>query len=146
MQSRDMGEIVDRWVKYLNAKDFNGLESLYAPDAVQYEAPIKRTKVGREHIRRRLEKIAQGSDDFRAEIQTICVAFSKAVLAITYKGTNTAPFLGHKPTNKHFEFETCMIIECMNGKIVKHTTYLDIATIFRSVGLTDVPKWYEEAA
>lgn len=146
MDCIDMGTIVDHWIKYLNAKDFDSLESLYAVDAVLYEAPIKRTKVGREHIRHWLETLTAGSDDLRAEINTICIAHSKAVLAVSYSGTNTSPFLGYPPTNRHFEFETCKILECEGGSIVKHTTYLDIATIFRSAGITNITRWYEQAA
>lgn len=146
MNYAETGEIVDQWFKALNAKDFDAMMSLYAPDAVQYEAPIRRTKIGRDHVRARLKKLTDASGDFHAEISTICIAQNKAAVAITYEGTNTAPYLGHKPTGKHFILDTCFILECRQGKIVRHTTYIDTATILRAMGLTDIPKWHEEAA
>lgn len=142
----DMGEIVDAWVKHFNAKDFEKLFSLYEVDAIQYEASTNQTKIGRSHILNRYRTLANASGDYKAEIKTICVAQKRVVFTIRLSGTNTAPLLGHKPTYKHFDFQTCIILESANGKIIRHTTFLDMATVFRAIGMTDFPRWYEVAA
>lgn len=124
MKNIEIGETVDRLIKALNVKDFDEATKLYASDVVQLEAAINKTSVGVDAILSRINILASASKDMQIRLRKICVSAHNAVLEFTCSGTNTAPFLGYEPTQKHFEFTTCSTLEIENGKIAgtRHTS------------------------
>lgn len=142
MRTIEVGEVIDALFKALNAKDFDEAVKLYASDVVQYEAAINKTSVGVGAVIARINTLSSASSDLQFRLRKLCVSSHSAVLELTCSGTNTAPFLDYQPTHNPFEFTTCSALEVENGKIVKHTTYLDIVTVMRALGLVDFPEFY----
>ncbi|MBE0446798.1 MAG: ester cyclase [Actinobacteria bacterium] len=61
-------------------------------------------------------------------------------------GTHTGRFLDYEPTGRTFDIDSCLIFKVKDSKIIKHTTYLDTATILRALGIITIPGVRPEAA
>lgn len=146
MTKTEIINFVKEWFDTLNEKDFVRLRSFYADDVVQFEAPTRTTKVGYGFIAERLKSLTGSSCDFHSEINNILVDDNTAIVLFTDSGTNTERFLGHKSTKTHYKFDSCIIFEFENKKIAKHTTFLDVATVFRAMGIAKLPNSYGKAA
>jgi steroid delta-isomerase-like uncharacterized protein len=146
MTEQEMRTIVEQVVEILNSKDPERLRSLYSEDAVLYQAPVKKTLVGQDHIVARVRDLSEMSKDSHMTIRELHVAGDTAFLEFNFVGTNTGRFLDYEPTGRKFDIDSCVSFQFRNGKIVKHTTYLDTATVLRHLGLISIPHARPEAA
>ncbi|HZD58965.1 MAG TPA: ester cyclase, partial [Anaerolineae bacterium] len=69
-----------------------------------------------------------------------------AILEFNETGTQTGRFLDYEPTGNKIDIDSCLVFRVRNGKITNHTTYLDTATILRSLGLIEITGVRPEAA
>lgn len=139
MKKNDIYTMIEQWVDVWNAKDMDRMKSMYAEDVVLYQAPVRHAVKGWDYIRDRLESVIQGFPDAALKINDLHVDGDIAILEFSETGTQTGRFLDYAPTGKKAEFDSCIVFRVNNnGKIVNHTTYLDTATILRSLGLIEV--------
>lgn len=146
MNENDIRKMFAEWVDAFNSGDVERMRSFYTEDAVLYQAPIKKTLVGLDYIVARLKDFSEMSEDSRFTIRDLHVDGDTAILEFNIAGTHTGRFLDFEPTGRRLDIDSCLIFEVRDGRITKHTTYLDIATVLRALGLISVPGTREEAA
>lgn len=145
MTESEIRDLFDRWVDAWNSGDPERYRPLYAGDVVLYQAPVKKTLVGIDNIVAR-GKTLDMSTDARLTVRELHIAGDTVIMEFNITGTHNAPFLDYEPTGRKFDFDSCLIFKVKDGKIIKHTTYLDTATILRALGLLTVPGARPEAA
>lgn len=146
MMESEIREVIDRWFEAWNAGDIKGLEALYDENVVLYLAPLKRTLTGRRYIVQRIKSLQDLSSDAQITLNGLHIAGNAAVVELNIHGTHTGKFLGFEPTGRPLDLDTCLVFELVDGKIVKHTTYLDDSIVLRALGLISVPEARPEAA
>jgi len=146
MNENETRALVEEWVDAWNAAEPERMRALYTPDAVLYQAPQKKALVGVDHIIERWHAVAGIANDSRFTLRELHVAGDTAILEFNVAGTHTTRFLDFEPTGRGLDIDSCLVFKVENGKITKHTTYLDTATILRALGLLEIPGVREEAA
>ncbi|HZD59285.1 MAG TPA: ester cyclase [Anaerolineae bacterium] len=146
MAASEIRTMMEQWADVWNAKDADRLMAFYADDVVLYQAPLKKTLVGKEYLAARFRDIIEMSSDIRLTIRELHVDGDTAVMEFNTIGTHTGRFLDYEPTGRTFDYDSCLIFKVKDGKITKHTTYLDTATILRALGLISIPGVRPEAA
>ncbi len=147
MKKNDIYDMIEQWVDAWNARDIGRMESMYAEDVVLYQAPVRQALKGWNYVRDRFEDIIEGFPDAVMKINDLHVDGDIAILEFSETATQTGRFLDYEPTGNKAEFDSCIVFRVNNnGKIVNHTTYLDTATILRSLGLVKVAGARPEAA
>lgn len=135
------------WPRLWNAKDVEGMASLYAQDVVLYKAFVKKTLRGLENMTSRFQELIEMSNDAHLSIRDLYVLGDTAIMEINITGTHTGLFLEHEPTGRRFDIDTCLVFKVRDdGKIIQHTTYLDPATLLRALVLVEIIGTHEEAA
>lgn len=146
MEASEVRQLIERWVEAWNGKDAEDVRRFYTDDVVLYQAPVDRTLTGVDHIIDRYRDLSEMSDDSRFTIRRLHVVGDIAVLEANITGTHTGTFLNYEPTGRPLNINVCLVLDARDGKIVKHTTYLDTATILRAIGVIDIPEARPEAA
>lgn len=146
MTESEIRNLFDRWVDVWNSEDPELNRTLYAEDVVLYQAPVKKTLVGVDHIIARAKALNEGSTDARLTVRELHIAGDTVIMELNVTGTNDGRFLGYEPTGRRLDIDSCLIFKVKDGKIIKHTTYLDTATILRALGLITIAGARPEAA
>jgi len=146
MTENEIRNLFDQWVDAWSSRDPERDRALYAEDVVLYQAPIKKTLVGIDHIIARAKDFYEMSEDSRLTVRELHVVGDTAVMELNITGTHTGRFLDYEPTGRKFDFDSCLVFKVKDGKIIKHTTYLDTATVLRALGLLTIPGVRPEAA
>jgi predicted ester cyclase len=77
--------------------------------------------------------------DQRHENVVMHVADDDTIIAeFDLLGTNLGPFLGGDPTGKSFRVPTIAVFSFEGDGITNERVYLDLATMFRQIGRTDL--------
>lgn len=135
------------WVDTWNLNDPEKIKQFYTEDVVLYQAPLRKALHGREHLLERYEDFLEMSNDVKVTLRDIHIDGDSVILEINIKGTNTGKFLDYEPTGKKIDLDTCLSFKVNDeGKITKHTTYLDTATLLRILGHIEVTGTRAEAA
>ncbi|MCL6473048.1 MAG: ester cyclase [Firmicutes bacterium] len=138
MKKADIFNMIEDWVDAWNAKDIDRMKSMYAEDVILYQAPIKQALKGWDYIQDRLSALLEGFPDARIKINDLHIDGDIAILEFNETGTQTKQFLGYAPTGNRMDVDSCIVFRIRGGKIINHTTYLDTATILRSLGLIEI--------
>ena len=146
MKKRDIYDMIEQWVDAWNAKDMDRMKSMYTKDAVLYQGPVREALKGWDYIYNRLQDLAMGFPDAHIKINDLHVDGDIAILEFNETGTQTGRFLDYEPTGNKIDIDSCLVFRVRNGKITNHTTYLDTATILRSLGLIEITGVRPEAA
>lgn len=146
MTESEIRNLCEQWVDVWNSKDWERMRTFYAEDAVLYQAPVKKTLVGVDHIIDRGKDFGEMSKDGRFTARELHVAGDTAIMEFNMTGTHTGRFLDYEPTGRKLDFDSCIIFKVKDGKIIKHTTYVDTATVVRALGLITIPGVRPEAA
>lgn len=135
MNESEIRQLVQQWVDAWNSQDRERITSLYADDVVFYQAPAKKTFIGRDYLINRFEDFLELMPDWHNEIQELYIDGDTAIVKLNGTGTQTGPFLEFRPTGRMLDMDFCLIFKFKDSKIIKHTTFLDTATLLRSLGL-----------
>ena len=146
MNETEIRTIVEQWVAASNDKDMNAFRQLYADDVVLYQAPVKKSLTGIEHVIARLEALSEMSPDSRMTVRGLHIDGDTAILEFNFVATQTGRFFDYEPTGKMIDVDSCLVFKVENGKIARHTTYLDTASILRALGFIEVKGTRAEAA
>lgn len=147
MNEDEIRKLCQQWVQDWHSADAERLKNLYAEDVTLYQAAVRTSLVGREHILARWRDLREMSKDGELTLRELYVEGNTAILWLHAKGTHTGRFLNYEATGRRYEFEPCLIFKFReDGKIVEHITFLDTATILRALDLISVPGARPEAA
>lgn len=146
MNKYELKNIAEKWIEAWNVVDEARIRELYADDVELYQAPVKKSLVGIEHILSRTKDFASMSDNGVMTANAIHVTENNIILEVNVTGIHNGKFLDYEPTGRKLDIDTCVILTIKDQKIVRHTTYLDTATILRSLSLIEVPGTKAEAA
>ncbi len=147
MDESKIRKIVKQWIDAWNSDDFERIGALYAEDVILYQAPVKKTSVGREHVIARAKSFIEMSSDAHLSIRELYISRDTAIMENNFTGTHTGRFLDYEPTGRSMDIDTCITLKFReDGKIIKHTTYLDTATVLRAVGLVSMPSMRQDVA
>ncbi len=138
--------MVEQWVDAWNAKDMDRMKSMYSEDAILYQGPVREALKGWNYVYDRFQDLFSGFPDAQIKINDLHIDGDIAVLEFNETGTQTGQFLGYEPTGNKINIDSCLVFRISKGKIVNYTTYLDIATILRSLGLVKISGAHPEAA
>lgn len=141
-----MRHMFEGWVDAWNSRDEERVSSFYSDTVILCQPGPKKTLIGRRHVIDRYRDFNLMSDDSEMIIRDLYVDGVTAILEVSLVGTNTGPFLDYVPTGRMIDLETCLVFKVAGGKIIKQTTYLDTATVLRSLGHISVPSARAEAA
>ncbi len=146
MEKQELKNMFIQWVDAWNARDMEKLLSLYAEDAVLYQAWAKKKLEGLEFVSARFKDLRDMSDDSKVIIRELFADEDTVIAEITFAGTHNGPFLDFEPTGKKFDIDTIFTLKVKDGKIIKHNSYLETATVLRVLDLLRMPSTREEAA
>lgn len=146
MKESEVYNVIEQWVDAWNEKDIDRMESMYTEDAVLYQAPVRQALKGWNYLHDRLTDLYEGFPDAKMKINDLHVDRNIAFLEFNEIGTHTGRFLDFEPTGNKIDIDSCIVFRVNNGKIVNHTTYLDTATILRSLGIIKITGTRPEAA
>ncbi len=146
MKKSDVENMIEQWVDAWNAKDMERMKSMYAEDVVLYQGPVRKSLKGWGYVHDRLQDLATGFPDARIKINDLHIDGDIAILEFNETGTQTGRFLDYEPTGNEIDIDSCLVFRVSRGKIINHTTYLDTATILRSLGLVKITGARPEAA
>ncbi|RJQ53171.1 MAG: hypothetical protein C4521_07825 [Actinobacteria bacterium] len=136
----------DKWLQAWNSDDADWVRTFYQENAVLYQAPEKRSAVGREFVIGWWRILKQAAPDTRTTINALHVSGDTVVLEVNMKGTHSGEFLGYQPSGGVMDVDTCLAFIMEDERIAQHTTYLDVATMLRAFGLISVPPAEAQAA
>lgn len=146
MTESEIRSFTEQLVETINSGDWERLRSLYDDDAVLYQATVKKTIVGADHIINGIKDFGEMSKDWHATIRELYIVGDTAIMEVSSTGTHTGRFLDYEPTGRRFDINNCLIYKIKDGKIIKQTTYFDAATLLRALGLITIPGARPEAA
>lgn len=146
MNEQQMRQKLQDWVEAWNSADEDRVKSFYAEDAVLYQAPVGKSLTGREHLVARYRDFKETSKGGEMTVRNLYVDGDTGILEVAVDGMHTGRFLDYEPTHRPFHIETCLIMKFAGDKIVRHTTYLDTATVLRALGLIEITGTRAEAA
>lgn len=146
MNETEMREFAEQWVEIWNSTDEAQIRGLYAEDVVLYQAAVKKTLTGIDHIIARTKDFTSMSSDSVMTARNIYVDGDTLILEVNVVGTHDGKFLDYDPTGGKIDIDTCLVFEMKDNVIAKHTTYLDTATVLRQLALIIVPGTRAEAA
>lgn len=146
MEQNEMRNLIENWLEAWNSGNEDKIMSIYDDNAILYQAPMKKTLIGKNYILARYRDFAEMSKDSKITLHELLVSENKVVLELNISGTHTGRFLDYEPTNRKLDIDTCVTMEFKDNKVIKHTTYLDTASILRALDLIEVPGTRAEAA
>lgn len=146
MNEQEIRQRLEDWVDAWNSRDEDRVRSFYAEDAVLYQAAVGKSLTGREHIIDRYRDFNGMAEDSEMTVRALHADGDTGILEVSISGTHTARFLDYEPTGRRLHVETCLIFKFAGDKIVRHTTYLDTATVLRALDLISISGTRAEAA
>jgi steroid delta-isomerase-like uncharacterized protein len=128
-------------VNRINAGDIAGAAALMAEDCVNH-AGLPEVQ-GSKGFATVIEKIRTAYPDMKYTIEDVVTEGDRAVLRLTFAGTNTGPLtfvrMPLKATGKAVKFEQIHIVRAAGGKIVEHWMASDMLAMFRQLGVQMTP-------
>lgn len=122
-----------------NARDLDLLAEQYAADGEILTQPTGERFAGRSEVRRYMERWIAGFPDGRVTIDYVVAAGDTVVIEFRGRGTHTGtlatPAGPVPPTGRTAEVAFCEVLEFANGRIVRHRSYYDAATLARQLGI-----------
>ena len=81
-----------------------------------------------------------GLPDYRERIDELFDAGENIIVRLTIQGTHNGPMGGIAPTGKSVEFRDVTILRLRDGKIVEQRGLSDHLTLYRQLGLIELPQ------
>ena len=133
-------EIAKAWISAYNAKDWNALNDVSAPDIVYDEVGTQRVIRGRSDYLSASKGWASAFPDSAATFGGSQASGDTAVLEVTWRGTHTGSLqtpTGSVPaTHKPIEIRACLVVAVAEGKVQTARHYFDMVTMLTQLGQT----------
>jgi steroid delta-isomerase-like uncharacterized protein len=128
-------------INRINAGDIAGASALMAEDCHNHAALPEAQ--GRQGFASVIEKVRTAYPDMKYTVEDVVAEGDRAVLRLTFVGTNTGPLtfvrMPMKATGKSVKFEQIHIVRASGGKIVEHWMASDMLAMFRQLGVQMTP-------
>ncbi len=124
---RYMDEIMSRG-------NYAALDDLADEDLIVRDVALPEGK-GQEFLVQRLETFRAGFPDMTFRIDDLIVAGDQVIVKWVALGTNSAPFLGMRATDKAVAVKGCHLLRISDGKIREDDVYWDTYSLFQQLAL-----------
>jgi len=125
-----------------NAREFNRVAEITAPDAKWVNIITGETFRGPDGFKQYLEVWARAFPDARLTITNIVADDDSAVVEFAGIGTNSGPLptpIGElPPTGRRAEQRFCDVYDIDNGKVTQVRTYFDVSSLMAYVNVPDL--------
>ena len=119
----------------INHQDYDALPALVAPEYV-YRAPGEELQ-GIEGLAGLLTAYRRGFPDLELVIDDIFGAGNRVATAFTFNGTHLGELMGVPPTGKRVSVHGTIHSRVEGGRLVEEWELLDLATMYRQLGLSE---------
>ena len=129
-------DLVRRWTKAVNERDFDDALALVADDLVNHAAiPEAQGAKGWRVI---MQKLLEAVPDQRMTCEDLIAEGDRVVCRVTVEGTQTGPFamklMTLPPSGRAFKTEQIHVFRVAGGKIVEHWAGRDDFGMLRQLG------------
>jgi steroid delta-isomerase-like uncharacterized protein len=137
MEKKQPLDIARGMIDAFNARDWNRLSELTAPNAVYDEIATGRKLTGRDDILEALKGWTRAFSDVKGTIDQSAADRDRVLFEVTFKGTHDgelqAPTGPIKPTGKYITNRTVQVLRVVDGHIVESRNYFDMLGMLKSV-------------
>jgi steroid delta-isomerase-like uncharacterized protein len=128
-------DVVRRLIAAINARDFDQIEELVAPDVVRHSQATAGVEVrSREQFKEFLRQDLTTFPDAQQEIHTLIAEGDKVALYLTLTGTQEGPAGPFPATGKKVEVRFLGIMRVENGKVAEIWVEWDNLSILTQLG------------
>ncbi|HEY0969802.1 MAG TPA: ester cyclase [Gemmatimonadales bacterium] len=122
-----------------NARDFDRLDSVIAPDAEYRNVATGEVFRGAEGVKRYQRNWASAFPESRVEIQNLAACGETVTVEFIGRGRHSGPLNTPQgtiqPTGKDVELALCDVLSVRDGRITGGRTYFDLASLMRQLGV-----------
>jgi predicted ester cyclase len=122
----------------INNRNVGVIDTMVAEDFVEHDG-LPGFPAGREGLKQLFAAVLGGFPDLRAQVEDSMAQGDKVMLRMTWRGTQTRPFLFLPPSDKQATFGVIDIVRVANGKLVEHWGITDQLSAFQQLGAIPVP-------
>ena len=123
-----------------NQGNMSGIDELFAPDFVEHEKLPPEIPPGREAPKVMFTMLRSAFPDFKATIEHLIAEGDKAVLSMTWTGTQQGEFMGIPSTGKSMSIGVIDIFRLAEGKFVEHWGQTDMMGMMQQLGTIPAPE------
>jgi steroid delta-isomerase-like uncharacterized protein len=124
----------------INKRNVAVIDTMVAEDFVEHDG-LPGFPQGREGLKQLFASVLGGFPDLQAEIEDSMAQGDKVMLRMTWRGTQTRPFLFLPPSDKEAAFSVIDIVRVADGKLVEHWGITDQLSAFQQLGAIPVPAY-----
>jgi len=139
MSSEANKALVRRFFEAFNAGDLDGVEAVFAPNAVVHNSGAP-DPLNLEGFRQLAAVFLAAFPGGQHSIDDIIAEGDKVVTRITYRGAHTGDLMGIPPTGKHVAVSAMTIDQIANGKIVETWRLFDQMGMMQQIGVIPTPE------
>ena len=139
MSSEANKALVRRFFEAFNAGDLDGVEAVFAPNAVVHNSGAP-DPLNLEGFRQLAAVFLAAFPGGQHSIDDIIAEGDKVVMRITYRGAHTGDLMGIPPTGKHVAVSAMTIDQIANGKIVETWRLFDQMGMMQQIGVIPTPE------
>jgi steroid delta-isomerase-like uncharacterized protein len=124
----------------INKRNVAVIDTMVAEDFVEHDG-LPGFPGGREGLKQLFAAVLGGFPDLRAQVEDSMAQGDKVMLRMTWRGTQTRPFLFLPPSDKEASFGVIDIVRVADGKLVEHWGITDQLSAFQQLGAIPVPAY-----
>ena len=122
-----------RAIEAISRGDAAALEQLLAPDVVDHN-PMPDQSPGVEGFKQWMSAARASFPDLAGTIEDLVAEGDRIVGRVTWRGTQTGPFVGVGPTGKTVSFTAIHIVRLVDGRIAEWWGVADLLGALEQVG------------
>ena len=122
-----------------NQGNMSVIDELLSPDFVEHEQLPPEMPPGREATKLMFTMLRSAFPDFKATIEHLIAEGDKAVLSMTWTGTQQGEFMGVPSTGKSMSIGVIDIFRLAEGKFVEHWGQTDMMGMMQQLGAMPAP-------
>jgi len=134
MSSEANKALVRRFFEAFNAGDLDGVEAVFAPNAVVHNSGAP-DPLNLEGFRQLAAVFLAAFPGGQHSIDDMIAEGDKVVTRITYRGAHTGDLMGIPPTGKHVAVSAMTIDQIANGNIVETWRLFDQMGMMQQLGV-----------
>ena len=123
-----------------NQGNMSVIDELLSPDFVDHEQLPPEMPPGREATKLMFTMLRSAFPDFKATIEHLIAEGDKAVLSMTWTGTQQGEFMGVPSTGKSMSIGVIDIFRLAEGKFVEHWGQTDMMGMMQQLGAIPAPE------
>jgi len=136
---REVGDVGRTILDAYNARDFDRLDAVIAPDGEFRNVPTGEVFRGAEGMKQYQRNWATAFPKSRVEVRNLVACGETVTMEYIGRGTQTGPLNTPQgtiqPTGRDVELPLCDVLTVRGGKVTDGRTYYDVATLMRQLGM-----------